>query len=100
MISKAERLEFVRGFQTLSRRGTLATFISAHSVGALGETRELNIHSTSQNFFWHSYFLWEFETEMRSVVAALCVCCCGIDRVHLVGSWAATWSASRCRIGT
>ena len=56
-LSDTEQLLFVDGYQTLKKIGVLDTFIKAH--------RKLNQHTLL--FFWHSYFLWEFESAFRGL---------------------------------
>jgi len=49
---------FVDGYQKLKTMGVLDVFIEAHRGTKA-------IHPTSQNFFWHAYWLWELENAFR-----------------------------------
>jgi len=55
---------YVNGFQHLHRKSILIDFLMAHDRGT---EVDLNIHTTSQNFFWHSYFLFELENSFRDL---------------------------------
>ena len=51
------------GFHALRDNGIMDLFILAHRPSKY----ELNPHKTSQNFFWHSYFIWEMENQFRNL---------------------------------
>ena len=63
-LSDEEQLLYSKGFQTLRREGVLAKFIMSHAGSPFLTT---NMHHTSANFYWHSYWLWELETEIRNL---------------------------------
>jgi len=56
---------YINGFQRLRREGTLATFIKSHNRAAFNNAT-VSIHSSSQAFYWHSYWVWEMESEIRN----------------------------------
>ena len=58
---------YVNGFQQLASDSVLDIFISSHSTGCLQCDGEINIHKSSQNFFWHSYWIYELENAFRSL---------------------------------
>ena len=50
------------GYQTLKKIGVLDIFIDSHrAVNMAGP----NVHNSSQNFYWHAYWLWELESAFR-----------------------------------
>ena len=53
LISDAERMQFVNGYQQLRRNGVLSTFCTTHHLEGIAFE---DIHKTSEFFFWHSYF--------------------------------------------
>merc|ERR1719356_1780507 len=55
---------YVNGFQKLARDSILVLFIEAHERATAAAN---NIHLTSQNLFWHSYWLWELENTFRDL---------------------------------
>jgi len=65
-LSDAEQMLYVVGFQNLTRQGVLKEFIDAHQH-ATGHQAEYNIHKSSQNLFWHSYWIYELENAFRSL---------------------------------
>jgi len=64
-LSDEDQMLYTRGFQQLSREGTLALYIAAHQT-ATGQD-EYNVHKSSQNLFWHSYWLYEMENAFRDL---------------------------------
>jgi len=62
-LSNEEQLLFVDGYQTLKTDGTLDIFIESHRTVSTND----DIHHSSQNFFWHSYWLWELESAFRGL---------------------------------
>lgn len=56
---------FVTGYQTLNRESILQKFISSHKKAATGNP--LKLHYTSLDFYWHSYWLYEFENAIRDL---------------------------------
>jgi len=63
LLSDDERALFVSGFQTLRSNGIMDLFILAHRPSNYA----INPHKTSQNFLWHSYFVWEMENQFRNL---------------------------------
>jgi len=53
---------YVNGFQQLYREDGLRDYKRSHTVATKDSS---NIHMTSQNFFWHSYWLYELENDFR-----------------------------------
>ena len=53
---------FVEGFQSLSSEGVLDQLVAAHKNSG-------KIHKSAQNFFWHSYWLYELENAFRALGA-------------------------------
>merc|ERR1719295_1883869 len=64
-LSDDDQMLYVRGFQQMSREGTLANYIKAHQTATGGS--EYNVHKSSQNLFWHSYWLYELENGFRDL---------------------------------
>jgi len=64
-LSNNEQLLYVNGFQTISRNGVLKHYIEAHKKAATGN--EIKLHYSSQDFYWHSYWLYELENEFRAL---------------------------------
>eukprot|EP01083_Nonionella_stella_P007702 22189_1 len=64
LISDDERLKFVLGFQQLRSNGKLSVFAETHHLEG---TAKQKAHQTSEFFFWHSYFVWEMETQFRNI---------------------------------
>ena len=58
-----EQMLYSRGFQRLHREGTLILFFESHDDASTN----YGIHQTTQNFFWHSYWLWEMENSFRDL---------------------------------
>merc|ERR1719474_1239569 len=52
---------YASGFQQLHRMGELELFFMSHDDASDNTA----IHTTPQNFFWHSYWLWELESSFR-----------------------------------
>eukprot|EP01083_Nonionella_stella_P070585 188951_1 len=63
-LSDAERMQFVLGFQQLRNNGVLSAFCETHHLEGVAFE---NIHKTSEFLFWHSYFVWEVESEFRNL---------------------------------
>lgn len=59
-LSGEEQMLFINGFQRLRREGTLATFVKSH------DKNSIPVHNSSQVFYWHSYWVWEMESEIRN----------------------------------
>jgi len=64
-LSDTDQLLFAKGFQALHTTKVLDTFMMAHEKATSADS--LNIHTTSQNLFWHSYWLWELESSFRQI---------------------------------
>jgi len=62
-LKEEDQLQFVEGFKTLRRNGILVVFLEAHQIA----NSNFKIHTTDQNFFWHSYWLWEMENSFRAI---------------------------------
>ena len=62
MLSDTDRMQFVTGFQQLRNNGILSSFCSTHHLEGVAFE---DIHKTSEFFFWHSYFVWEIESQFR-----------------------------------
>ena len=65
LISDTERMQFVTGFQTLRTNGILSTFCETHRI--TDNHFFMDIHHTSAWLFWHSYFVWEIESQIRKI---------------------------------
>ena len=63
-LSDEDQMLYVLGFQELAREGVLNLFVESHERATEAAN---NIHLTSQNFFWHSYWLWELENSFRNL---------------------------------
>jgi len=57
-------MQFVNGFHTLRQNGVLSAFASTHHLEGIAFE---DIHKTSEFFFWHSYFVWELESQFRAL---------------------------------
>merc|ERR1719419_2190938 len=64
-LDTTDQMLFVNGFQELRRSGQMTKFRAAHAKGTEAEY----MHSTQQNFFWHSYWLFEIESAIRNLGA-------------------------------
>ena len=64
MLSNDDQMLYVNGFQKLARESVLIMFVEAHEKAT---AEKLNIHTTSQNYFWHSYWLYELENSFRDL---------------------------------
>jgi len=64
-LSHDDQMLYALGFQELKRRGVLIQFIEAHQKATGSD--EYNIHSSAQNLFWHSYWLYELENAFRAL---------------------------------
>jgi len=64
-LDEKDQMLFVYAFQELRTQSILAEFIEAHDKATQGDT--INIHESSQNFFWHSYWLYLFEDAVRDL---------------------------------
>jgi len=64
-VSEEDKLLYVNGFQTLHRESMLIEFLESHQKATTGDT--YNIHDEPENFFWHSYWLWEMENSFRAL---------------------------------
>ena len=64
-LSDEVQMLYVNGFQTLHRESILIDFLSAHDKATSAD--QFDVHETSQNFYWHSYFLWELENSFRAL---------------------------------
>jgi len=62
-LSDEEQLLYSRGFQRLHREGILTLFFESHDDAS----DNYGIHQTTQNFFWHSYWLYELENSFRDL---------------------------------
>merc|ERR1719419_339436 len=60
-LSDEEHTLYATGFQRLSQEGILRLFFLSHDIAS----DATSIHTTPQNFFWHSYWLWELENSFR-----------------------------------
>merc|ERR1719229_324821 len=60
-LSEDEQLLYSLGFQRLHREGLLIIFFESHDDASTN----YGIHQTTQNFFWHSYWLYEMENSFR-----------------------------------
>eukprot|EP00485_Elphidium_margaritaceum_P004936 CAMPEP_0202690836 /NCGR_PEP_ID=MMETSP1385-20130828/5726_1 /ASSEMBLY_ACC=CAM_ASM_000861 /TAXON_ID=933848 /ORGANISM="Elphidium margaritaceum" /LENGTH=423 /DNA_ID=CAMNT_0049346151 /DNA_START=96 /DNA_END=1365 /DNA_ORIENTATION=+ len=66
LLSDEERMQYVTGFQQLRYNGKLDIFIETHHL-ADTPTAFADVHYTAQFFPWHSYFLTEIESQIRSL---------------------------------
>merc|ERR1719512_210941 len=60
-------LLYIRGFQQLHRESKLIEFLESHEKATAAD--EYNIHEVPENFFWHSYWLYELENSIRALGA-------------------------------
>ena len=58
-------MQFVTGFQTLRNNGKLSIFCETHQLNT--NHQFMDIHHTAEWLFWHSYFVWEIETQIRNL---------------------------------
>jgi len=65
-LTDEEQMLYVLGFQELARESVLIQFVEAHEKATAAT---INIHTSSQNFFWHSYWLYELESSFRELGA-------------------------------
>jgi len=63
-LSHEDQMLYVDGFQKLTRESVMTLFVESHERATSAAN---NIHLTSQNFFWHSYWLWEMENTFRAL---------------------------------
>ena len=64
-LSDADQLLYVNAFKSLREQSILSEFIEAHDKATAADT--FNIHKSSQNFFWHSYWLYLMEDSIRDL---------------------------------
>lgn len=64
-LSDEDQMLYVTGFQALHRQSILIEFIQAHQKATGSD--DYNIHKTAENFFWHSYWLYELENAIRAL---------------------------------
>jgi len=62
-LSNEEQLLYAHGFQALHHEGTLVLFLESHDNANIN----YHVHGTPQNFFWHSYWLYELENSFRDL---------------------------------
>eukprot|EP01084_Bolivina_argentea_P132419 233682_1 len=62
LLSTEERMLFVEGYQKLRENGKLDAISTGHHMATHAGT-----HHGSNFFYWHSYFLWETETQIRNL---------------------------------
>jgi len=62
-LSNEDQLLYAHGFQALHREGTLVLFLESHDNANIN----YHVHGTPQNFFWHSYWLYELENSFRDL---------------------------------
>ena len=67
-LSDHDQLLYVNGFQDLYYKSVLIEFIEAHQKSSKAEgDDEYNIHKSAQNFYWHSYWIYELENAFRGL---------------------------------
>ena len=64
-MTEDDMLLYIRGFQQLHRESKLIEFLESHEKATEGD--EYNIHEVPENFFWHSYWLYELENSFRDL---------------------------------
>ena len=64
-MTEDDMLLYIRGFQQLHRESMLIEFLESHEKAT--EADEYNIHEVPENFFWHSYWLYELENSFRAL---------------------------------
>jgi len=62
-LSDEDQLLYVRGFHRLRRQGTLVLFLESHDNANVN----YHVHESAQNFYWHSYWLFELENSFRDL---------------------------------
>jgi len=86
-LSDYEQMLFVNGFQEIHRNSVLISFLMAHEKAT--ESDAFNIHTTSENFYWHSYWLYELENSFRDLGEEYeCFTLPYWDVTHDAGVWA------------
>eukprot|EP01084_Bolivina_argentea_P208800 355848_1 len=62
LLTNDERMLFVEGYQKLRLNGMLDILSQVHHLAP-----HMGTNHGSDFFYWHSYFIWDFETQIRNL---------------------------------